>query len=212
MNNNEQTKDINIQLVEKHDSTQQKFEFFFLSIILGSLALSIQTWNLTEENNSLYLIILTWISLGISLITALFRIEKILQIRQIDVLNLKEQINLNEIEKMIIEKLNNNTIKSQDLEIKAKGLFDKHKKQSDEANKFRNNYKEIYSFHFLIAYKIQKWTFLFSILTFGLFKTTNILNLSFCSEILIIFSVILIVIFLVLLYEHILNRAIKKKI
>ena len=44
-----------------HRATQNKFEYFFLGVILASLSLSVQTFNPAIENQQVILIYISWL-------------------------------------------------------------------------------------------------------------------------------------------------------
>jgi hypothetical protein len=56
---------------------QTKFDYYFLGIIVSLLALSIQTFNPDENTNLVFLIIISWVLLIISMLAGFFRFERI---------------------------------------------------------------------------------------------------------------------------------------
>jgi len=65
-----------IQAFKYYRQTQTKFDYFFLGVILATLSLSLQI-KTNEEMCSFYLLILSWSLLLTSLLSGLFRIERI---------------------------------------------------------------------------------------------------------------------------------------
>ncbi len=73
---NERYKEIN--------RSQEKFDYYFLGIIIGLLSLSIQKFDPTISYQSYYLIIGTWISLLFSFSAGFFRLTQTLRFKQVD--------------------------------------------------------------------------------------------------------------------------------
>lgn len=55
-----------------HRSVQNKFEYFFLGVILASLSLSVQSFNPALENHQVFLIFLSWLLFLISFLAGFF--------------------------------------------------------------------------------------------------------------------------------------------
>lgn len=141
----------NNKAADEHRLAQNKFDYFFLGVVVGTLALSIQTFDINVEHNSFYLIVLTWLFLIISFLAGIFRQEKILQHLRIQAIKPKEPKPA-DLSKVFLQKF---------------------------ANEAEN------------AYKLFKWSFFFAIITFALFKVTNVVDdLSFYNELQILFLII----------------------
>ena len=64
-----------IEAFKSYRQAQTKYDYFFIGVILASLSLSLQIT--TTGMCSLYLLFFSWVSLAISLLFGLFRIEQI---------------------------------------------------------------------------------------------------------------------------------------
>ncbi len=64
--------------------SQEKFDYYFLGIIIGLLSLSIHTFDPTISYQSYYLIIGTWILLLISFSAGFFRLTQTLRFKKVD--------------------------------------------------------------------------------------------------------------------------------
>jgi len=189
------------ELVRDYRSSQNKFDFFFLGVILGLLSLSIQTFNTTESIHSVYLIVSTWISLVFSLIAGLFRQERMQMSNMIETdiigMNIDERKNFLET-----AQANNQTI------YKEVGvLWSAEEIQNSISNMGRikilsNKREKIYAHQAQKAYQFKKWFFLFSIVLYGLYKVTNIFHISTLFEIVIIGLIVVFTIVVVKLYKR----------
>ena len=59
-----------------HRDSQNKFDYYFLGVILAALSLSIQTYDSTKEPNDTLLIIISWVLFLFSFLAGFFRQER----------------------------------------------------------------------------------------------------------------------------------------
>jgi hypothetical protein len=59
---------------------QKKFDYFFLGITLAFLSLSVQSFQINNDNHFNYLIIVAWIFLLVSFLCGFYRLEKMILI------------------------------------------------------------------------------------------------------------------------------------
>lgn len=156
--------------VKEHREAQGKFDYFFLGVVVTLLSLSIQTFK-QEDEGCLFLMIVTWSLLLSSFLSGLYRQVKIVTMlgSEAEFLGYKTQINpiedaLREGETFVSESTGEKVGKDkilQRIELLKKGatVHDEHRKKSAKRS--------------WIAYVIQKWTFVLSILSFILFKAAN---------------------------------------
>lgn len=72
------------QLFIEHRRSQEKFDYYFLGIIIGLLSLSIQFFNPDLNAHSYYLMVITWAFLLISFINGIFRLLSTISLKGID--------------------------------------------------------------------------------------------------------------------------------
>jgi len=166
-----------------------------LSVVLGILAISIQSFDAKADYHSIYLIILSWVLLIMSFMAGIFRIERklLLTYVNIDSSSIPEHIKAFEkasrgesvIMKNEYDEYNEKEIEWELLVLKVK---------EDLSIKYKNMHKT----HIEISYQIFKWSFLFAIITYSLFNVSNIINVPLSSELGII-SVIPLIVWLTIL-------------
>ncbi|MFC1785565.1 hypothetical protein ACFL0J_08070 [Candidatus Neomarinimicrobiota bacterium] len=186
-----------IQAFNASRQYQNKFEYFFMGVILASLSLSVQI-KIPEEATSLYLLIASWILFLISFLSGLFRFERINMFFRIEAEKLsfyKKRNNFTEAKEGQLTLLKDSKSEWKPEEIieqisKFEGLL-------ESADRFISYYNKQSS----IAYQIQKWGFLFGLVSFALYKISNIFHLTVCTEFLILFTVSVGLILVVLLYK-----------
>ena len=72
---------------ERHKETtrsQERFDYYFLGIIIGLLSLSIQTFDPTNSYQSYYLIVGTWVLLLFSFSVGFFGLTQTLRFKRVD--------------------------------------------------------------------------------------------------------------------------------
>lgn len=164
---------------------QNKFDFLFLSIIIGTLAFSVQTFEPKPDTKSIYLLIFTWAMLIFSFMAGFFRIERITLFLKVESEKIrykqKQHIFNNALSGSVqIQLEQGKLMPSADI----KENFQKIGKILNLSDKFLDTYNK----HILIAYQIQKWSFLFAILCYSLFKVSNLMNLSLFTELTIVIT------------------------
>lgn len=172
---------------------QNKFEYFFIGVILASLSLSVQL-KFPEDICSVYLLISTWSLLLISFLSGLFRFERINMYFRIEAdkqsfLQKKKNIENADMQGQILYKTSTTIWKPDEL-INEISKLD-HLLQSSE------NFIKTFNKQSLIAYQVQKWCFIYAVFLFALFRITNLFHFSVLIElsligVLIIGSIILV--------------------
>ena len=182
-----------IQAFKYYRQTQTKFDYFFIGIILASLSLSLQI-KTNEEICSLYLLISTWSLLLVSLLSGLFRIERVNMFLRVEADKLS----------FLQKKINFEKAKLQGQPIfKTSTVIWEPEEITNEISKLdgiltsSENFINTFNDHTLRAYQIQKWCFIFAVFSFALFRITNIFHFSMLLElsmvgVLLIGSIILV--------------------
>ena len=188
----------------EYRKSQNKFDYFFLGIILGLLSLSIQTFKYTKETNSVYLIIMTWVLLLIGFISGFFRQERINMLMRVetDRLSFSSQ-------KDVFQKAKDGEIL---LNLSPEEMWNPEDisnqlSKLEKINALSDDFIDVYKKHSQTAYNIQKWSFFLSLITFALFKITNIFYLSLINELIIIIVFVISTFLIVKIYKRSLPKS-----
>ena len=185
-------------LVDKYRDIQNKFDYFFLSVILGSLALSIQYFNPTITPKSTYLIILSWILFTISFISGLLRQERSNLHMYVEIGNIDNPERINRFtlalnDQLVLRKSNN--------EIWTKQEINEELGKIKIKENISTKILRIYSKQVQILYQIKKWCYLLGLLTYALYRITNIIFISHLTEIVIILLLIICTRIIIFIYK-----------
>jgi hypothetical protein len=180
--------DFNIQ-ADKYRDNLNKFDYFFLSVILGSLALSIQYYNPIITPRSTLLIIFSWILFAVSFIAGLLRREKSNTYFYVEIQNLDNPERIDRFKAALDDQI---VMKKSDGSIWTKSDLSKELGKYLKMEESSGKLLQIYSKEVQLYYQIKKWCFLSGLLMYALYRITNILLLSHLIEFLIIFISIII--------------------
>jgi len=174
---------------DKYREYQNKFDYFFLAIIVGALSISIQSYKPVTGDHSIYLMATTWILLAISFVSGLIRRERILNFMRVEsekiTYELKEQNYQQILQNLrIVEATEENSFQ--------RTATSGHLRQQSKLITYAQNYLNILGDITKVLYHIQKYTFIGGLLAFGLFKMTNIYHFTKFREvtILIIYAIV----------------------
>ena len=149
----------------EYKKSLNKFDYFFLGVILGLLSLSIQTFKYTKETDSVYLIIITWILLLIGFISGFFRQERINMLMRVetDRLSFFSQ-------KDIFQKAKDGEIQLYltPEEIWSPEEIANQLSKFEKINALSDDFIDVYKKHSQTAYNIQKWSFFLALIIFHL--------------------------------------------
>jgi len=195
-----------VQAFKYYRQTQTKFDYFFLGVILASLSLSLQI-KTNEEMCSFYLLILTWSLLLTSLLSGLFRIERINMFLRVEADKLsffqkKKNIENARLSGQPIYKTSTEVWQPDELTNEISSLVS----ILDSSENFINTFNK----QSLLAYQVQKWCFIFSVFSFSLFRITNIFHFSVFIELSMICVLIIGSLMLVQFYKKSLPSRDKK--
>lgn len=167
-----------VQAFKYYRQTQTKFDYFFIGVILASLSLSLQI-KTNEEMCSFYLLILTWSLFLTSLLSGLFRIERVNMFLRVETDKLSFLQKKSNIENA---KLQGQQIFKTSTEIWQPDELTNEISKLDGVLASSENYIKKFNVHSLRAYQVQKWCFIFAIFSFALFRVTNIFHFSLLIE------------------------------
>ena len=158
-----------------HRSAQNKFEYFFLGVILASLSLSVQSFNPAIENQQAFLIYLSWFLFLISFLSGFFRQERLNLSYMIVAQTYPEKEKKRVLEQaqtgeVTLIKSANNPWSTEEIQ--------KLLENTNSIVELSKDYLTKYEKHSLIAYQIEKWTFFYAIYAYIIFKVSNYSNLS----------------------------------
>jgi hypothetical protein len=182
-----------------HRNSQNKFDYFFLGVVLAALSISIQSFNSTEIYKYTFLLFISWFLLLFSFLAGFFRQER---------LNMAYRVEVDRINQSDRKETLENAVKGVHILQNPDGSFwskDTIKKNLDNANSILSlaeAYLKKYNNQSIWAYQLQKWFFFFSILLYIIFKIANYYSLSIHIVIIIITISILISIITVKIYKH----------
>lgn len=186
-----------------HRNAQNKFDYFFLGVVLAALSISIQSFNPTEAYHFTYLLFASWLLMLFSFLAGFFRQER---------LNMAYRVEVDRI---------NQASRKNTLENAQKGIYtlqnpdgslwneDSIKKNLDNANSILSlaeSYLKKYDNQSIWAYQLQKWFFFFAILFYIIFKIANYYSLSIYFVAIIIVVAILISLVTVKTYKYYLHK------
>lgn len=169
-----------IEAFRSYRQAQTKFDYFFTGVILASLSLSLQI-RIDDKTCSIYLIIFSWCLLLISLLSGMFRIERINMFLRVEAdklssLQKKSRIENAEFQGQPLFKTSTEIWEPDELTNEISKL--------DGVLASAENYIKAFNVHTLRAYQIQKWCFIFAVFSFALFKVTNIFHFLLTTELL----------------------------
>ena len=186
-----------IQAFKYYRQSQTKFDYFFIGVILASFSLSIQL-KLPEEICSIYLLISTWSLLLISLLSGLFRIERINMFLRVEADKLSFFQKKKNIENA---KLQGQPIYKTSTEIWKPDELTNEISKLDNMLESSENFIKKFNDHSLKAYQVQKWCFIFALFSFALFRVTNMFQLSIWCELVSLCILSIATILIVRLYK-----------
>jgi len=168
---------------------QNKFDYFFLAIIIGALSISIQSYTPKPEDHSIYLMVTTWILLAVSFVTGLIRRERILNFMRIESEKITYELKAQNYQQ-ILENLRGMVVVEDNTFQQT--VTQGHLGHQNQMIEYARDYLNILTNLTKVLYQVQKQTFVGALLAFGLFKMTNIYHISKCTEVvmLIIYTVI----------------------
>jgi len=187
-----------IQAFQYYRQSQSKFDYFFIGVILASFSLSIQ-FNSLSNSHSIYLLVLTWVLLLISLLFWLFRIERINMFLRVEADKLsfskkKEILETSKLQGNVIYKTHSDSWKPEELMNELSNLDN----LLTSAERFLRKYND----HTLRAYQVQKWCFIYAIFSIALFKITNIICLSLFCELSILLLIVIVSFLTIYFYKQ----------
>jgi len=187
-----------IQAFQYYRQSQSKFDYFFIGVILASFSLSIQ-FNSLSNSHSIYLLVLTWVLLLISLLFGLFRIERINMFLRVEADKLsfskkKEILETSKLQGNVIYKTHSDSWKPEELMNELSNLDN----LLISAERFLRKYND----HTLRAYQVQKWCFIYAIFSIALFKITNIICLSLFCELSILLLIVIVSFLTIYFYKQ----------
>jgi len=187
-----------IQAFQYYRQSQSKFDYFFIGVILASFSLSIQ-FNSLSNSHSIYLLVLTWVLLLISLLFGLFRIERINMFLRVEADKLsfskkKEILETSKLQGNVIYKTHSDSWKPEELMNELSNLDN----LLTSAERFLRKYND----HTLRAYQVQKWCFIYAIFSIALFKITNIICLSLFCELSILLLIVIVSFLTIYFYKQ----------
>lgn len=158
------------ELVKNQRESQKKYDYYFLAVILTLLSLSIQSYKPSDFTEYNWLIAIVWSLLLISFLFGMYRQERI----NLHLFNETEESWVNSELEGIEKAINNATeiIKSTGESWTAQEIRqerDKFKKMIDIANENMSKFGK----QAITAYRIQKWSFIISILLYSFLKIVN---------------------------------------
>jgi len=186
-----------------HRNAQNKFDYFFLGVILAALSLSIQSYDSSSELNFTFLILSSWLLYLCSFLAGFFRQERLNISYMIEAEQMPQQKKKN-----MFESANKGEIILEN-SYKEEWSKEEIKKSLENVNDVLNiseTYFKKYNKHSLYAYQIQKWSFFYASLFYILFKVSNSINISNLVLTIIIISAIIINIVSLSLYKNFLKR------
>lgn len=186
-----------------HRSSQTKFDYFFLGVILAALSLSVQTFNLKDNYEFTFLLFTSWFLLLLSFIAGFFRQERLNMAYRVDVdrisySNRKNTMQNAQQDDYVLQKPDSNTWSQDEI-----------KKNLDNANSILSLseiYLSKYGNQSILAYQFQKWFFFFAIWLYIIFKIANYYSLSIYVVITIVLSSIIVSIIVVKTYKYYLHK------
>ena len=186
-----------------HRNSQNKFDYFFLGVILASLSLSIQSYSTKSETIYPIIIIVSWTLFLISFLAGFFRQER---------LNLSYMIEAERIpqkeRKSMFEKADRGEIILQvsPNEEWSNAEIKKSLENVNDILSISDSYISKYNKHTLIAYQIQKWSFFYAALLYVLFKSVNTFTISIPIIITIVVIILILNFIIVKIYKHSLKK------
>lgn len=144
-----------VEAFKAQRESHQKFNYYFLGVIVALLSLSIQTFKPESYTSFKFLIIFFWALLTVSFLSGMYRMEKIIVFLGAETESLGIKAMLDRFEEG----------KKGEVPLKLTEKGERMKKKSEESLKSQ-----------LVAYKIQKWAFVLALVVFFFFGVVNIYN------------------------------------
>ncbi len=184
-------------------NAQNKFDYFFLGVVLAALSLSIQSFNLTEPQQCVFLLFASWFLMLCSFLAGFFRQERLNMVNYVEVYRISQSTLKNTLENsqkgVIVLQKPDSGLWTEDEIIEnlanANSILDLSKS-------FLNKYNK----QSALAYQLQKWFFFFALLLYIIFKIVNYYSLSIFMVAVIIFLSILVSIITVKTYKYYLHK------
>lgn len=150
---------------------QQKFDYFYLGVVLATLALSIQTFSTTPIHCYRYLLLVSWGLWLVSFVAGFFRIERTLGFLSIETSYLQYKAQQDNFSKALsgeiqVFKALKESWSTDELKEEL-GKIDSILELSDKLKKARIK-------HTRIAYQISKWSYFIGIVSYVLFRGINL--------------------------------------
>ena len=150
--------------------SSQKFDYFFLGIILATLSLGIQTNSSNQQVICKSLLILSWVFWLLSFLAGFFRQERILTMFNLETGGLLYRPKKEVFEKaakgeQVIVKTNDEPWEPEEI-----------KQELDRLNTvldFSDELRKKRAKHSIIAYSVMKWSYFLGVLTYIIFKAIN---------------------------------------
>jgi len=156
--------------------SQKKFDYFFLGVIIGLLAISIQTYKPESYANFSYLIIVSWGLLLISFLSGMYKQEQFNKYLLIEISEFSTSEQLYDINRVLEEEALG-VLDKEDDPFRNLGWSEREYWEfSDEAKDKLEKTRIILSKlkqRIDIAYSIKKWSFIAGLLMFAILRFLN---------------------------------------
>jgi len=169
--------------------SQNKFDYFLLAVILGTLSLSVQIHQNLNQYNSIYLLYSSWLLAFIAFLSGLLRLERINMFLKVEV----DKIGFSNRKLTLELMVDSPTINTNDVTKSLKNI--------DEILTLSEKFIKFYLKYASILYQIEKWTYIYSLLIFLIFRLSNIISLSIFYEALTIGIIIILNRIFILIYK-----------
>lgn len=150
---------------------QQKFDYFYLGVILATLALSIQTFSSTPTFCFRWLLILSWAFWLVSFLAGFFRIERTVNFFTVETLYLQYKKQHDLFSKAATGEVS--LFKSPNIPWTADELSEELGKLDDILD-LNDKLKKTRTKQAHIAYQVSKWAFFLGIFSYIIFRAINL--------------------------------------
>lgn len=157
---------------------QQKFDYFYVGVVLATLALSIQSYSSTPIN--CYLLILSWGLWLISFIAVFFRIEKTLSFLSIETGYLQYKQKHDMFSKAQAGQIE--FVKSPNVPWMEEELKEELAKMEDLLQ-FSDKLKKSRIKQARVAYQISKWSYFLGVVSYVTFRAVNLYALPIIQDV-----------------------------